>query len=131
MDFKNVFVTKIFITSLFYIITYSSSPLSFTVHLHPTHCQPALRIQPSVNYYLICDDPVNFQYPVSWAERQSRLVELKDALLPLGSTPTDLHFQIYSLPLVSMVLNLLFGILQMPLQVSRNQDWDSSTSSLP
>ena len=133
MYFKNIFVTKIFATSLSYIFTYSSSPLPFTVHLHLAHCQPALRVQASVNYYLLCDDPVSFQSLVSWVKRQSRLVELKEALLPLGSTPADLHFQVCSLPTSQGVSES--SECRFPFKAStgdsRNQDWDSYTSFHP
>ena len=55
------------------------------------HCQPAYMVQTSVDYQHICVDLVSSQSLVSLVERQSRLVELNDALLPSGSTTADLH----------------------------------------
>ena len=52
-----------------------------------------LIIQTPADDQLVCGDPVSYQSLVSWAERQSRLMELNDVLLPLGSTTADLHFQ--------------------------------------
>ena len=88
-----------------------------------------LFIQTSADYQLICVDPVSYQSLVSWVEKQSRLVELNDVLLPSGSTTADLHFQAtHSHQSGYCKLYLLCRNLHRPLQVSRNQGWDSSTS---
>ena len=75
----------------------------------------------------VCGNPVSSQSLVSWVERQFRLVELNDVLLPSGSTTADLHFQAtHSHWSGCCKLYLPHGILLRPLQVSRNQGWDSS-----
>ena len=89
---------------------------------------PALRVCTSVNYHLFCDDPVSLQSLVSWGEKQSRLVELKDALLSRQYTSRSAFPSVLT-PASQGVLNLLCGVLQRPPQVSRNQDWASSSSS--
>ena len=97
-------------------------------------CTPStcLLIQPCADYQLICGDPVSYQSLVSWVKRQSRLVELNDVLLPSGSTTADLHFQAtHSCWSEYCKLYLLCRNLHRPLQVSRNQGWDSSTFSHP
>ena len=78
--------------------------------------------------YLICDDPVSLHSLVSWVERQSRLVELEDALLSRQNTSRS-AFPWVPTPTSQGALNILCGVLQRPLQVSRNQDW--ATSSHP
>ena len=112
MHFKNIFIIRIHATSLFKI-TYSSQS-SQLLHLHSTHCQPALRVQASTDYCLICDDPVSFQSLVCWVRRQSRLVELIDAPLSRQYTSRS-AFSCVLTPTSQGVLNLLFGILQRPL----------------
>ena len=87
-------------------------------HLHSAYCQPALRVRASIDYFLFCDDPVSFQSLVPWVQSQFRVVELKDALLSLGSTSADLHFLCVLTPVRQGVLNLLCGNLQRPLFMS-------------
>ena len=91
-------------------ITYSLQSSQF-LYLLSAHGQPTLKIQASVNYCRICDDPVNFQSLVSWVERQSRLVELKDAPLSRQYTSRS-AFPCVLTPISQGVLNLLCGILQ-------------------
>ena len=88
MHIKNVFIIRICATSLFKI-TYSSQS-SQLAHHHPTHCQPAHRVQASVDYCIICDDPVSSQSLVSWVKRQSRLVSPKKQKLHILMKPLGL-----------------------------------------
>ena len=112
MHFKNVFIIRIHATSVFKI-TYISQSSQF-LHLHSTHHQPDLRVQASVDYCLICDDPLSFQSLVSWDKRQSRLVELKDA--PLSRQYTNRSaFPCMLTPTSQGVLNRLCGNLHRPL----------------
>ena len=86
--------------------------------LHSTHCQLVCSTQTSADYQHVCGDPVSSQALVSWVERESRLVELNDVLLPSGSTTADLHFQAtHSHWSGWCKLYLPHGILLRPLQV--------------
>ena len=98
---------------VFFKITYGCNEVK-SLHLHSAHCQPALRVQASVNYCLICDDPVSFQSLVSWVKRQSRLVELKDAPI-FRQYSSRSAFPCVPPAASQSVLNLLCGILQRPL----------------
>ena len=62
--------------------------------LPSTHCQPALRVQASVDYYLVCDDPVSHQSFVSWVKRQCRLVEFRDVLFSKQYTSRSTCFSL-------------------------------------
>ena len=103
---------------------YSLLPVQFL----SSHCQLALMVRASVDYYLVCDDPVSLQSLVLWVERQSRLVELKDVFLSRQYTSRSAFAWVLT-PDGQGALNLPCGVLQRPLQVSRNQDW--ATSSHP
>ena len=124
MHYKNVFVFK--------TLTIKCLPKSLVSALHSAHCQLVC----SFKHLLTTKMSVVMQWVISslslWVERQSRLVELNDELLPSGSTTADLHFQAtHSHQSGYCKLYLLCRNLHRPCQVSRNQGWDSSTFSHP
>ena len=51
-------------------------------------------VRASVDYYLVCDDPVSFLSLVSLVKRQSRLVEFKDVLFSKQYTSRSAIFSL-------------------------------------